>query len=846
MKRTITIMLMSIFGLSLVFSQKGRGRDFDPSMMPKIGVIQGTVLDSMSGEPIEYASVSVISAMDQSIVSGGLTKADGSFKIEELRLGRYSVAIQFIGYEKKEIGPLNVFPGERGGIEQKLGNIGLRISAIQMETVDVIEDAPAYIQTIDKQIFNVDKSLTAAGGTAEDALKKIPNVDVDIDGNISLRGDQNVTVLIDGKPSGMTHGDRRAMVDNIPAAMIERVEVISNPSAKYDPDGMGGIINIILKRGMFEGFNGSTTASAGEYGKLNGSGMLNYRVGNWNLTGNGSYRLGNRFGDGARLFNYVYTDSTRTLNQNTLTIHEPESISFRLGADYYLGSKNTFSLTSTFESHDKRDRTVIDYIQPAYGERNSVEWDKGSTMDLSFRYDRDFDEQERDFVFDITYNASVDEEIEEEVEEEDEIGEEHHHVEDGAHSHSDEKNSNIVILSDYTHPFGAKTILETGFKSTIKKFNTDLDYLYLPFAYNYQEDVHAAYATLSHKLTDKFGLKIGARAEQVNTDASVKRNSPTSPDSVNVFTAIIDTAIAASPFSNPYFQIYPSAFLLYDISKNTKIQFGYSKRVNRPRRRALNPFPRSITDDSRIRNGNPFLRPEYSDVLEFNFFTNTKMMTFNTGLSYKRATDMIQWWDRDMVVIGNEEYEILTADNAGSAEQFVGHAMINFRMMPFIMLTLNAYGWNSRTFGSGEPDLNGESRGIGGFGNMSLTVPGIAKLELTSRFRGKMKITYGHIPANATFDIAIQKSFFDRRLNVTLKINDLTNSGKFSIYTEQEIESIIGENYTQTMDAWRKRDRRTLSLVLNYNFGKLEQKRRWNREGMGGRGGGGGMMEMDY
>ena len=222
------------------------------------------------------------------------------------------------------------------------------------------------------------------------------------------------------------------------------------------------------------------------------------------------------------------------------------------------------------------------------------------------------------------------------------------------------------------------------------------------------------------------------------------------------------------------------------------------------------------------------------------------MVTFNTGLSYKRATDMIQWWDRDIVVIGNEEYEILTADNAGSAEQFVGHAMINFRMMPFIMLTLNAYGWNSRTFGSGEPDLNGESRGIGGFGNMSLTVPGIAKLELTSRFRGKMKITYGHIPANATFDIAIQKSFFDRRLNVTLKINDLTNSGKFSIYTEQEIESIIGENYTQTMDAWRKRDRRTLSLVLNYNFGKLEQKRRWNREGMGGRGGGGGMMEMDY
>lgn len=833
MKQLTTVLFLSIIGLTLAFGQRGGGRKFDPSMMPKIGVIEGTVLDSMNGNPIEYASVSIISETDQTIVSGGITKADGSFKIEELRLGRYSVAVQFIGYDKKIIGPFNLFPGEGGGTEQNLGRIGLRISAIQMETVDVIEDAPAYIQTIDKQIFNVDKSLTVAGGTAEDALKKIPNVDVDIDGNISLRGDQNVTVLIDGKPSGMTHGDRRAMVDNIPAAMIERVEVISNPSAKYDPDGMGGIINIILKRGLFEGFNGNTTLTAGEYGKYNGSGMLNYRVGNWNLTGNGSYRLGNRYGDGARLFNYIYTDSTRILNQNTLRIREPESISFRVGADYYLGLKNTFSFTATLESHDNFSESHISSIAPVNRNITTFDFDKGKTMEYSFRYDRDFENTGRGLVFDVTYNISVDEEIEEEKA-------------TGDKTRSNENNSNIIILSDYTHPFGKKTIFEAGFKSTLKSFNTDLEYISLPFAFTFQEDVHAAYTTLSHKITDKFGLKLGARAEQVNTDASVTRSSSAASDSVNVFTAIIDTAIASSPFSNPYFQIYPSAFLLYDISKNTKIQFGYSKRVNRPRRRSLNPFPRSTTDDSHIRTGNPFLRPEYSDVLEFNFFTNTRTMTFNTGVSYKRLTDMIQWWDRDILVVGNEEFEIMTADNAGFADRFVGHVMLNLRMMPFVNLTLNAYGWNSRSFGSGESDLNGESRGIGGFGNLNVTIPGIAKVELTSRFRGKMKINYGHIDPMVTFDLGIQKSFFDRRLSITLKINDLTNSGKFSIYTEQDIESFIGENFTQTMEAWRKRDRRTVSLVLNYNFGKLEQKRRWSREGMGRGGEGGGMMDMDY
>lgn len=836
MKHITSAFFLYLIALTLVFGQRGKGRQFDPSMMPKIGIIQGTVLDSLNGQPIEYASVSIISETDQTIVTGGITKADGSFKIEELPLGRYSVAVQYIGYDKKVMGPFNLFPGEGGGIEQNLGRIGLRISAIQMEMVEVIEDAPSYIQTIDKQIFNVDKSLTVAGGTAEDALKKIPNVDVDIDGNISLRGDPNVTVLIDGKPSGMTQSDRRAMVDNIPAAMIARVEVISNPSAKYDPDGMGGIINIILKRGMFEGFNGNTSITAGEYGKYNGSGLMNYRVGNWNLTGNGSYRLGNRYGDGARLFNYIYTnpDSTRILNQNTLRINEPESVSFRLGADYYLGSKNTFSFTTTMESHDNRGESHINYIEPENGNIISIDRNTGNTMDYSFRYDRDFEDPERDLVFDVTFNTTTGSK----TEERDGTGE---------NTESNENNSNIIILSDYTHPFGEKTILEAGFKSTLKSFKTDLDYINLPFAYTYQEDVHAAYATLSHKITDKFGLKLGARAEQVNTDASVTRSSSATLDSVNVYTAIIDTAIAASPFSNPYFQIYPSAFLLYDISKSTKIQIGYSKRVNRPRRRSLNPFPRNTTDDSRIRNGNPFLRPEYSDVLEFNFFTNSRIMTFNTGVSYKRATDMIQWWDRDMLVVGNKEYEVLTADNAGSAEQFVGHVMVNLRMMPFVNLTLNAYGWNSRTYGSGEPDLNGESQGIGGFGNLNLTIPGMAKLELTSRFRGKMKIIHGYIPANATFDLGIQKSFLDRRLSVTLKINDLTNSGKFSIYTEQEIESLLGiGTYTQTMDAWRKRDRRTVSLVLNYNFGKLEQKRRWSREGMGRGGEGGGMMDMDY
>ena len=180
----------------------------------------------------------------------------------------------FMGYEKVIIEPINLFPGEGGGIEQDLGKISLSVASVQMIEVDVYGEIPNMIYTVDKRIFDAKKDMTLVGGTGSDALKKIPSVDVDIDGNITLRGDGNVTILLDGRPM---RGDRRSMVEDLPADMIDRIEVITNPSAKYDPDGMAGIINIILKRGRFEGINGSSTLTAGEYNRYNLSGMVNYR-----------------------------------------------------------------------------------------------------------------------------------------------------------------------------------------------------------------------------------------------------------------------------------------------------------------------------------------------------------------------------------------------------------------------------------------------------------------------------------------------------------------------------------------------------------------------------------------
>ena len=203
--------------------------------MPAIGVVQGTIVDSASASPLEYASVSLVELEHNELVTGGLTDKNGSLNITEIPLGKYVAVVEFIGYKKKEIGPINLYPGEGAGIRHNLGKVKLSISAVSMSAVEVVGEESTFIQTIDKKIFNVGRDLSSSGGTGTDVLRKVPSVDVDIDGVVTIAGDANVTVLIDGKRSGRTGSGRRGNVDHINAAMIEKVEVITNPSAKYDP-----------------------------------------------------------------------------------------------------------------------------------------------------------------------------------------------------------------------------------------------------------------------------------------------------------------------------------------------------------------------------------------------------------------------------------------------------------------------------------------------------------------------------------------------------------------------------------------------------------------------------------
>jgi outer membrane receptor protein involved in Fe transport len=503
------------------------------------------------------------------------------------------------------------------------------------------------------------------------------------------------------------------------------------------------------------------------------------------------------------------------------------------------------TLATTYKHSDDSDYENVTYFNPDYT-FESDEFDHGRDIDIEFGYYKDFPQKDRKLVLEASSSFN------------DDYGYEHAYsnvnnpssnISDHKHNEDDpyheEDNRNIIIKSDYTHPYGKSSKVEAGFKSTLKSFKKNLNYLEIPYDSDYNEQVHAIYGTLMHNFTDKFGLQLGARAEQVfNTAIVGSGDSAHDMDSSNIFTLIMNNAIDQSPFENDYFQIYPSVNMLYNLNQTQRIQFGFSKRVNRPRRRTLSPFPRSTSNTSFIRTGNPYLKPEYSDVMDLNFSSNSRKLTFNTGVYYSHLTDNIRWWDRDYIVFQDSTYEYMSSDNAGESERHGMELFVNFRPMPLLMFMMSINTWNSRTYASGESDLNGSSKGYFAFGSTMLTIPMIGRLDLSGRYRGRMKITTGEIKPSLTADLSFQRKLMDNKLTMTVKVRDIFDNSGFGIETSEVLEDLVsGEAYIRSMEADRRRDTRSVSLSFSYSFGKMEQKRRFNRDREGFEGGG---MDMSY
>ena len=807
MKNLKYFTVILLVSCSVLLSQSMRGRN-----MPSIGVLSGVVVDSSTGTPVHYASVSVISLRSDEIVSGGITDKDGQFYIEKLPLGKHQAVIEFIGYKKKTIGPILLSP-RGGGIEQNLGEITLVQTSLEFEAVDVVAERPMYTQTAEKKIFNVEQSTLASGGSALDALRQVPGVDVDIDGKVSLRGSTQVNMLIDGKPSILTSSDQEAMLEAIPADNIQDIEVITNPSAKYDPEGMAGIINIVLKENKFAGLNGNIKVGTSTNNAYNTSGQLNFRNEKVNLFMNGTIRNNVRGGSGFNYREATIFGTTSMLDQEISGARGGKKSMLKTGVELYINQFNTIGMTATYSISDRiGDRDAHTFVTPDTTEDSILEYTRIGDNDndhtskkLTLSYDKKFRNPKRTFSAYVDLSKGNDGRLSNSVTEADEIVLDFLGGADPEKTTTDNEKTTFDLQADYVHPFGKNIKLEAGYKGSDRGYDNQFftydvmnDETVLDSArsnhFLYDENIQAAYAQFTLK-KGIWGINAGLRGETVTTVSELR-----------------DTD---EHFENPYTSYFPSGSISVDLPLGLQLQTSYSRRINRPSYRKLNPVAHQY-DQNSIRKGNPFLKPEYIDVAE----VNVSWYTASVGAYYRKTHDKINYYK----TMTEEGVTIVSFENF---DEEVSYGLEGTLFGPIgkklrLMLSGNVYMDEvdaSSVFDN--DDYDHTSTGFMGRFSATMKVTPSFEVMLMGFYRSGRDIPLGKLDDMSFMSLSVKKKYFDNRFAVSLKFNDLFDTMGFGFVTR-------GENYYQKSN--RKFESQIATISLEYFFGEMEDRSKFGRK----------------
>lgn len=793
-----------IFLISAIFAQQ-----FNHVQLPKIGILQGTVIDSITSQPIQYASISLVSLRTNDIVTGGVTNEYGKFDIEQIPAGRYNISIEYIGYVRLVKGPIMFNPRENS-TQHNLGNIKLVQSALAFQDVEVKGERPLFVQTIDKKIFNVEQNTLSSGGSALDVLRQVPGVDVDIDGNISLRGSSNVNVLINGKPSTMTSGDSEALLENIPADNIRDIEVVTNPSAKYDPEGMAGIINIILKENRFAGLNGNIKSGGTSIGAYNGSGQINFRNDKLNIFTNVGLRHDVRSVLGGNYRETELTDYSYTIDQEINGERGGNNILLKTGIDYFINKNNSIGLTASYSNRDRiHDRVVytdetVDSLVRYY--RTTDSDNDRQNIDIAITYDRKFKDSKQKLSVDIRHSAGEDNRTETQLTTA-QIG--YEDLVDLAPGKTNTKNltgtTNAQI--DYIHPISEDTKLEVGYKGTLRFIDNDFftydfdptidDYIIDDSRSNhfiFDENIQSGYIQYSTQ-KEKIGFQAGLRTEIVNTVSELKDTDENVEDS--------------------YTSIYPSAAISFGPPQIFQIQMSYSRRVHRPSYRMLNPAVFQL-DQLNMRMGNPFLKPEYIDVMELNFSKYKRGLSLSLGAYYRRITDKISRYKE----VGDDGISVTTYKNYDEQKTYGTELILSGSIGKKLRLMMNGNIYADEVNASDIfEDYNKTSTGFMGRVTATWNFSPTLELMLMGFYRSPRDIPIGRVESMSFTSISVKKKLLDDRFSVALRLNDVFNTMGFQYET-------YGDNYFQ--ESSRKWDSQMLSINLEYKFGSIEDKSRYN------------------
>lgn len=787
----------------------------------------GKVVDDDT--PLPYAQVAVYAINSETPLNGTTTNEKGEFQLQlPASTKNPQLKVYFLGYRTETI-PINL---PKNGNQIDLGRIFLQIDAAQLKGIDV-EGQRAFMTTsIDKRVFDVSQNLVSEGGTAEDALQNIPSVSVDMDGGISLRGSSNVSIWINGKPSALIGGDRNAFLDQLPASEIDRIEVITNPSSKYDADGTAGIINIILKKDRRNGTNGSFTAAVGTRNKTNQNLLLNHRQGKLTLGMSYSFNYQEIFRERESDRTNFLRDTTFSNNQSFYADNISRNHVGRFTADYEINQNQSLSFnigggTSNrhrFERDDYEFLGANEDLVNAF-RRNNNSYRIGNTFEVGLDHKMEFAQSGKEWSSSISYstNAQNDDQFTRQLQsarfrpnsDKDSLFRENF-LEGG-------ENTFFTIQTDFVQPLSQNSKYEVGAKTVIRSIETDLERQLIENEvftrdprvsneFRFTEAVHAAYFNYQNAW-GRFGFQGGLRGEIALTESQQL------------------TLDSAFPFN--YANLFPSAFFSYKIDESQKLQASYTRRINRPSARTLNPIT-DVTDPLNFRQGNPFLQPELFDSYEIGYEKLAGKHTVTGAIYYRATNNQITRFRRlldpaDPRTNGDEGITLTSFENLLAARS-VGVEGIYILSLGRKLNAQGSFNYFYRTL-LGEniqPDLNNAGQSYTARGNANWSPNDKWNFQLSFFYWGPGPTPQGRRLAIYATDAAARYNFANKKASISLRISDIFNTRRFRL----EIED---PSFVNTF--MFNRETQIAFLSFTYKFGRENKDR--NSEERGGRGGDG-------
>lgn len=849
----LTFLMVIVAGAAMAQYPQAGGQPRAAGRNMNMGHFYGKVIDGNTNKPIEAASVQLTkSVMDTvtklsktTVVAAMLTDKKGEFSIDKLPVfSNYHLLISAISHAPyNDIVSFNLkmnggdMSQMMNAIDKDLGNIKLLPEEKQLADVVVTANKNLLQMNIDRKVFNVDKSLTSVGGTAVDVMKNVPSVNVDIDGNVTLRN-KTPQIFIDGRPTTLT-------LDEIPADEIESIEIITNPSAKFDASGGGaGILNIVMKKNKKPGYNGNLRVGADTRGGTNLGGNINIKQGKINFFASGNYfhfkskstktndRVDNVNGTKADLF------------QTSKPINNGRMAGGNIGFDYFMDNRNTFTVSGGIRQGKFGDNEITNIIRDTTfdaltthntGTSNSngnFTWNNYNGK-LSFKHN--FAKPNKNITADVNYDYSKNSNLQD-------IATQYFNADNSPNGPLSEQRTsgngtsdNLTIQTDYSNPINDKMKLEAGLRGAVRNSNSDnlnflMDsstgkYMNLPALnskYKYTDHVYAGYVTFSQKIHD-FTYQLGGRIESSKYSGELVDSSET--------------------FSNSFpLSFFPSVFLTQKINDKQDIQLNYSRKINRPNFRQLIPYY-DFSDPLNISVGNANLVPEFTNLFELSYDMNFKNGNNIIATAYYRSTSNLisnyQYWDKNPNPAFNDSVFISSYVNANSSEAYGLEVISVNKIADWWSLTSNVNFYNSKINGSNlASNLSNQKWSWFGKINSTFTLPAKFTLQLTGDYTsktilppgrgggggnrwggGNLSTANGYSGPIYGFDAALKKDFLkDKSLSVSASINDIFRTRITKVHSE----SNLSDNIFSVQDVERQRDPQRVRLNLSWRFGKAD------------------------